>query len=137
MKQCTLNELQKAKAMSLMCENYGCPILNVLARYVLQMPGRARFRPNWYTNSLLETDGVTMFEQNGWMYSSEDIIDRFVEPTEEVRRAMSEQYGISVADQLQIENDIICSTEYVFSPTLMKYCSFESFENYRSYVTAV
>lgn len=102
------NELLRAKAMSMMCESYGCPILNVLAFRLLQLTEgyNARMRDNWYSKSLLSKEHVIFSVKNNWIYLNGNFYDRYTVPDNSVREEFSKQYGIPVLTQLAVERRI-------------------------------
>jgi hypothetical protein len=120
--------LLKSKALSMMYQYPGCPILSSLARYAMRMTEKARvFMPNvniWTREKL--TTAYTFYKVHGFV--DEPVGFR-------TRLLMESVYGISVEDQLSIERyfDTKMDLSPMYIPALEKYIKPVSYHYYSNY----
>lgn len=93
-----LQQLEKARAMSFMYDNPGCPILNVYCRKILSMTRHIDI------SSLLDKMGDNYQREKYATASKHEL--RFEEPSLHTRLLYERRYGVTIAEQKFIENQI-------------------------------
>lgn len=123
----TMAELARARAMSLLCQYPGCPILESFSRYVLRMtPGKYRLSADesLYRVRLLQD----MFSNCNWrMRKSVNWSSRLL---------MMKVFKVDVLDQIELEKyfDSLSSTAPIVHPAIYSYVENVHFEYYNKYV---
>jgi hypothetical protein len=122
-----LNDLLKAKAMSLLYSYPGCPIIYSYAKYVLRYVGHCD------ATRILKTD-LSDYEREKWL----DILNTpiaLIEPKPGTRLLMEEKFLIPIGAQLRIESffDSLTLIEPYHCPEIMEYCKHEYIKYYDCY----
>ncbi len=86
-----MDELAAAKAMSALCETYSCPIITAAAVYVLGKVGKAKPR--------FIADGYHQAPRE----SASQLLAKVREPDRATRDLFAVHFGVSVAQQTEIE----------------------------------
>lgn len=106
--QITKLALLRSRALSGLYENPGCPILNVWNLRILQLTDKKNVIERVRKLEELERDTYVRDknkQRNDFM-ESKGYVDIFEEPAWQTRFLVERRYGISVAEQLYIENEI-------------------------------
>jgi len=119
-----LRELLRGKAMSVMCNAIGCPILQSYAQYLLRVTSGSRYRIDDYW---LRARVAAVWDS---------LISREIEP--ESRAIMEKKYGVSMQDQIYLENtfDALDSLEPFDDEIFRKYCHPDTLHYFYHYVRA-
>jgi hypothetical protein len=110
-----MKELAKAKGFSLICETPACPIIGALGLYLDRVTGgAAASRPEGY------------WDIEVMSHSNLDACKRRAEkgPSFAQRQFVSQMWGVSVDDQLEIEHYLNNKTDLspLDNPTLVRLC---------------
>lgn len=107
-RQGKLNMLLEAKAISLVYEYAGCPVLTALARYVLRVSPRQSKLSKFIRNhrGFNTYDRETLLPAaSHWLQHQADFVKRMnLSPPIATRLLVEKKFGLSVEDQLSIEN---------------------------------
>lgn len=115
--------LLRAKALSIVHQYNGCPILSTAGRRLVELTRKVRFRKNFLQNA---------FNQYERQWIREDLPAELI-PSEETRYIVEDLYGITIAQQIEIEERLKVSDFGSFDLGIASPWG----ENYERYVDCV
>lgn len=123
----TLCKLLRAKAMSLISQYNGCPILTSLASYALRMTEGFELKFAYSASTYVEKRARSMIER----------FQGAIEPGLNTRILMEERFKIPMSVQIEIENylDGLTELQPLNHPAILAYCNSEQKDYYSKYST--
>jgi hypothetical protein len=132
-KNTKLMKLMKAKALSLIFQFPGCPILDSFAKYVL----RCTQKYHYQLSCSLSTWERNRFLRNYKQYKCDNFKIPLVRSGPKTRELMFRLFRVTVEDQISLENlfDSLNEPMKICSPIILNYCNKDSIDCFEKYVS--
>lgn len=123
-----LKQLLRAKAMSLIYQYPGCPILDSLARMALKLTTGSRFLLPSHTSEYHKDIFYALYHRYGNKFP-------VVNTGLRTRRLVEKKFGISIMEQLQIEQylDSIETIQPLFHPAIIRHAHPDTIDYFERY----